>query len=637
MNINNPLFLGQLSTKTGINPGKYTAEISRSDLAVITQKYKDQVQDIYDLAPGQKWMFHKKSNNRSAFFLQMLLKTEMKLKPIDFRRRVNEVCKNNETLRFAYVYRGLKKPYCVCLKDRSAEISFENLSEVDEKDVDPMLEKYCDADIRRGFDLEKDPLLRIHIYKLKKEDNYAIMISQPHINSDGTSIGILIKDLFIDYVLNIDQKSLAGGRSGYKSIAVSQNSADINKELDYWKKYLSGLTEDITLPGMQKSSGEFNETVYIHSFPPALSESLKAASKKYKTTTYNIMQAAWGIMLNRITGRQDIVFGAITSGRDARVFQSLSIPGGFVKVIPVRLRISDDMMFGNVVKALQKDFAWSMENSHCSVDQISEAIGRRNDLFNHVLNCHNFEGNQSFSKDGGGLPGFKIVGASVYDNLSEDLAVYIRTEGDRVILGMGYNASVFSRETIQLYAESFSEVLQQILFRDNDTAIGDIGRIDVSTFEYMARLHQCEELKKTMLLKKHPVFECAKWDDLMSTVHNARINTLLAADILYNEKEVVNELHILIEGTAVVKAATNGGWMNPLKVCGPGALIGMSGLFKGKRSSFKVVINSDKATVLSIPFSDLKVLMEKYPSIWEAITEQIYAEGTKFLKLWLNT
>ncbi|MBR1479234.1 MAG: cyclic nucleotide-binding domain-containing protein [Lachnospiraceae bacterium] len=627
----NPFFPGD----QGISK-KYTAEVSPGDLAKIVQKYGSRIQDIYDLGPGQSWMFHAKNNNQSAFFLQMVLKAEMKLRPVDFKRRVDAECEKNETLRFAYVYRGLKKPYCVCLKDRRAELSFEDLSSIKEDDIDRTLEKYSEADRRRGFDLEKDPLLRIHIYKLKKEDNYAIILSQPHINSDGTSIGILIKELFIDYVLNIDPKLQTGG-SEYKSIAVSRNKADLNRELSYWKEYLEGLTEEIFLPGMQKSKGEFKETVYTCEVPKALTDAMKTASKKHRTTIYNIMQAAWGIMLNRLTGRKDIIFGAITSGRDAHVFQSMNIPGGFVKVLPVRLQLADDQMFGDVVSSLQKDFVHSMENSDCSVEQIKEAIGYKGELFDHILNCHNFEGARSFSGDGGGLPGFRIMGASVYDNLSEDLAVYIRSDKEGMSLGLGYNAAVFSRETIQLYAESYLAILKQILFSENDPAIGELALIDASQFELTAQLRQCEELKKTMLLKKHPVFACAEWDDLAKAVRKVEILMVRSADTVFLEHQMLTDLYIVITGFVVLKATTASGWKNPVKACGPGSLIGISGILKDIKTGFEAEVISDEATILRVPAEALRYLMKSYTQIGEEITTQVYREYNKYMKMWLNS
>ena len=61
-----------------------------------------------------------------------------------------------------------------------------------------------EADRIRGFDLEKDSLLRINVYKSGKKDTYSMVVSQPHINTDGTSVGVLFKELYVGYTLDLN-------------------------------------------------------------------------------------------------------------------------------------------------------------------------------------------------------------------------------------------------------------------------------------------------------------------------------------------------------------------------------------------------------------------------------------------------
>jgi hypothetical protein len=581
-------------------------------------------------------MFTEKKDNKSAFFLQMKLKAEIKLNPVSFRRKVNSECEKNETLRFAYAYRGLSQPYCVCLKERMAELSFEDLSSVSDDEIDNYIDMFAQADIRRGFDLEKDSLLRIHIFKLEKKDNYAIIMSQPHINSDGTSIGILIKDLFIDYVLNVDAPQAAPDVSKYKSIAEYRQNIDINKELDYWKDYLQDLTEDVSLPGRIESDKTFEETVYIKHIPDKLRDALLGAPKRYKTTTYNTMQAAWGVMLSRITGRQDIVFGAIISGREMGMFNSLSMPGGFVKVIPVRIKLSDDMTFGEVVTKSQKEFARSMAYSHVSIDQMKEAIGRKTELFNHILNCHNFAGNQAFNKESNLLPGFKIVDANVYDNLSEDLAIYIRQEGEDMQLGIGYNKSALTDETVQLYAETFISVLEEIMFNEEDVLIGNLKTYSKDEFEFTANLRQVDTLKKTMLLSKNVMFRQVDWDALMTVAEKSYFKTYMPGDIIMRENERLDEVFIIISGVVMMKSTSTSGWKNPVAVLKDGAVISLVSLLEDKVSFTQASVREKEALILGIPAQTMKDIMARYPSISLEIISMLFTECYKYEKLWIE-
>ncbi len=615
----------------------YTAKnILPTDLYQIVRKYGNNIEDIYDLGPGQKWMFGEKKNNKSAFFLQMTIMTEMELDPATFRKKVDSECERRDTLRFAYVYKGLSKPYCVCLKNRRSEISFEDISNIAQEDVDRALDVASAADRRRGFDLENDPLLRIHVYKVHGDNKFVFIISQPHINSDGTSMGILIKDIFIDYALKIDTPFSESGEGDYKSVADFRNSIDINKELGYWKNYLEDAENDISLPGKINTDKEFEETVYVSVLPPDLEDGLATAGKKYKTTTFNILQASWGIMLNRITGRKDVLFGAITSGREVSMFKSMSIPGGFVKVIPVRMRIDDDQKITDIFTDLQKDFVLSIENSHVSIDEIKGTIGRKAELFDHVLNCHNFAGNKGFSKDAPEIQGIKILVTNVYDNLSEDLAVYIRPTQSGTELAVGYNASVFSRETVQLYAETFQRVLRQILNSEPEMTVGELDKYDRSLFEYTANLQQCDELKKTMLLKKHPIFALATWDQLVTVARQSTIKSYLEGDRVFDEKENIDYLPILISGKVFTKATSMSGWLNPIKACKPGSVLSYAAIFRNSSTEVMADVGSNEATVLKVPVKAFRRLVQINPQLIYIIMEELYKECIKYEKLWLE-
>ena len=610
-------------------------QLSLKDLDIIRREYGNNIKDIFELGPGQEWMFQERKNNKSAFFLQMLLRAQMELIPEQFRNRVNKVCAEREALRFAYVSKGLDRPHCVELKKRNAEVIFRDLSSVDREEIPEKLEVLCEADRHRGFDLENDPLLRISVFKLADQNEYAFIISQPHINSDGTSIGFLIKDIFIDYVLGIDSAVETGGADVFKKVAAYRNSLNIQKELEYWKEYLQGATEEISLPGMIRSGEEFDERVYISGISKEMEEALRSAQKRYKVTFYNLMQAAWGVTLNRITGRSDILFGAITSGRDAQILQSMMIPGGFVRVLPVRIRLEDSMTFGEVVRNVQRDFAASMKYSHCTLDQIRKAIGREKPIFNHILNCHNFSGNQSMS-GGMELPGFKIISGTAYDNLSEDLAIYIRQGDGRMELGIGYNGAVFTRETVELYVETYKKVLEQILSGDEELKIGEIESYDAAFFEYTAQLRQVANLKKTMLLRKSKVFGSIEWDELMSISDEAKCRTYSEEDVIFTEDAQLDSIPIVVSGYVELACRANDGWDNPVKICKPGSILSLSGIAGASRSETTAIAKSKETAILFVPSSRVRKWSEEYPQMNLELIKILYRESMDYKKMWVN-
>nr|MCR5686244.1 hypothetical protein [Lachnospiraceae bacterium] len=182
----------------------FEAKLSKKDLDQIVSMYGTDIKDIYDLGPGQKWMFSKASFVTSTFFVQTMFKAIADITPASFRINTDKVVEKHDNLRTAFAHTNLEKPYQVVLNDRKAELAFYDISDTPGDELDEKLTSLVEADRRRGFDLEKDPLLRISVYRTPDIDgkqSFAIIVSQPHINIDGASSGILYKELFIDYAM----------------------------------------------------------------------------------------------------------------------------------------------------------------------------------------------------------------------------------------------------------------------------------------------------------------------------------------------------------------------------------------------------------------------------------------------------
>jgi hypothetical protein len=240
----------------GLTPDTFTAKgLTQADLDVIVSKYGSEIDDIFDLAPGQSWMFGKAQKVTNAFFIQALLKVTLKLKPSTFRQKVDAMSLKRSNLRTAFAYRGQETPYQVVLKNRRPELRFVDRSDKTLQELSDELETFRAADRRRGFDLECDPLLRITVFSTSEEDTYALVVSQPHINHDGTSEAVFYKELLLDYAADgqLNIPDLASG--SYQDYARFLQSIDKEAELQYWEELLAGSSMT-PLPGRIHSALE---------------------------------------------------------------------------------------------------------------------------------------------------------------------------------------------------------------------------------------------------------------------------------------------------------------------------------------------------------------------------------------------
>ena len=66
----------------------------------------------------------KGSESNECFFLQVVLKAKLILKPALLKQKIDKLSLKNSNLRAAYAYRELKRPYGVILKNCRPEINF---------------------------------------------------------------------------------------------------------------------------------------------------------------------------------------------------------------------------------------------------------------------------------------------------------------------------------------------------------------------------------------------------------------------------------------------------------------------------------------------------------------------------------
>ena len=64
---------------------------------------------------------------------------------------------------------------------------------------------------------------------------------------------------------------------------------------------------------------------------------LVARARERGLTLNTVVQAAWGVLLGRLTGRTDVVFGATVAGRPPDVAGVESMIGLFINTVPVRV------------------------------------------------------------------------------------------------------------------------------------------------------------------------------------------------------------------------------------------------------------------------------------------------------------
>ncbi|MEV8390852.1 MULTISPECIES: amino acid adenylation domain-containing protein [unclassified Streptomyces] len=131
-------------------------------------------------------------------------------------------------------------------------------------------------------------------------------------------------------------------------------SDDRGRDLTFWREYVAGRAEPVTLAG-ESAPGAVDATVRAPaepSTPMVLSttdtDRLRAAARYSGTASRAVLLAAVGAYTHRMSGATDLLLGLPVDGRKSRV--SRRVPGAAEDIAALRLTVRPAMGFGQLVQ-----------------------------------------------------------------------------------------------------------------------------------------------------------------------------------------------------------------------------------------------------------------------------------------------
>ncbi len=601
-----------------LDPSRYKeTNISQSDLSRIVGLYGNDVENIYALSPGQRWMFDMGHSEKKIQIMQFVCRAKVEFDPPSFRQRVYALVQKHENLRTAFAYRSLEQPYKVVLKSRTVNYLLkdsENALEADdEENVNRFINKRLDEDKQRGFDLENDPLVRIMVYKLK-DDDYVFILSQPHINTDGSSMGMLIKDLFMDYALELNGIDVPETESSYREYARYMMNVDKEKQLRYWKHKLDGFTGECSLPGHSRSNGEYYESEYVVTIDEDIYKKLNKLQSVYKASLFSILQSAWVIALSRITGRDDILFGTVISGRHSDVKDSMQTLGGFAEMVPLRAKLSENETLTDLVSDLQLALKEAEENSDCTLREIEESIGRETPLISHALNFHNFAMPKVDMFKNGALKGFELVSGSMHISSADDLSLVFSKSEKELLCNFHYNLNSYLPYTVMITGSYYAEVLTAIADAEPDVTIADMPKPDRELFDVAKEAYDLSNLKTVMVLKKKELFKELNFDELVYLVEKSKLVGYVEGSRIFDPEDELDTIPVVLLGVVSVFSVDYFGWNMVSEVLSGNNIITCAAL-GGEKAGVGATVRANNTQILFIPKEIFTYIMSRHQEL----------------------
>lgn len=169
-----------------------------------------------------------------------------------------------------------------------------------------------------------------------------------HAILDGTSFRLVLKDLFAEYESRAQRRTSAlpplPAQPDFLDHCDAVARQDKSAATAHFSALLSGFDTPNTLPEAfsRGASGTAAERRFINdTLTAAQSRAVHERAKLAGATAANLIAAAWGLVLARVTGRDGAVFGLTRSGRHLLPGAG-QIAGCLINTLPARLNLGID-------------------------------------------------------------------------------------------------------------------------------------------------------------------------------------------------------------------------------------------------------------------------------------------------------
>lgn len=442
----------QLPTVTPITPLK---EELRDELL----HREPHIEDVYPLSPTQQGIYVESilSCDKSIFVDQYCYTLNGPLDPEAFQASWDEVCNRHPIIKTSFVRKYFGRPLQVVLRDIVLPFEFLDWSNLNVVAHKQELISRRNAEVRKGFVLGAAPLMRFILIRLEPQVHYLIW-THHHLIVDGWSMTLIMREVLSFYGARCRAiPPNLGQVAPYRQYIDWLQRQDIASAEIFWRNYFAGWNApSLKLPqsvNPRPSHGE--KSLYLCS---SVTSALGTSARNNKVTQATILQAGWALLLSRLTGCGDVLFGVVVSGRQISLEHIESMVGLFVTILPLRLGISAHIDIKHWLPGIQDQAAVARDHEAVPLSKIQSWVGvpANKPLFETLFVMSNYPqfDSRAHTELAIELAEFRTVPASPI--------TLIVVPGNRLLLRLVYDRQRFSGSNAVEVLRHYADILTKL-------------------------------------------------------------------------------------------------------------------------------------------------------------------------------
>jgi len=186
----------------------------------------------------------------------------------------------------------------------------------------------------------------------------------------------------------------------YRDYIVWLGQQDLEEAKSFWRQTLAGFSSPTPVGGLTSSTARRNYQVQQRRLSVDLTRDLETLGHEHQLTMNTLLQGAWGLLLSRYSGRDDVLFGGTVSGRPAALLGVEDVVGLFINTLPVRVRVQKGTALLPWLKDLQEQQLEARQYEYTPLVELHgwSDVPRHMPLFESIFVFENFPVEVSFGE-----------------------------------------------------------------------------------------------------------------------------------------------------------------------------------------------------------------------------------------------
>ncbi|MEU1456313.1 amino acid adenylation domain-containing protein [Streptomyces avermitilis] len=351
--------------------------------------------DVYPLVPSQEGILfhHLMDPENDPYVMSAVFTADDETACTAFTDALQALIDRHDVMRTAVLTEGLPEPVQVVY--RSAKLPVEHIplagdgTTADGADAEQQARALLDS----PADLPPDraPMLTVRIAADPGSERRFLLLNFHHLIEDATSLRLIFDELAMHMAGRADQ--LAPPAPYRDFVAHTLHQLHTGDAEQYFRTVLGDVTEPTVPFGLTDVRGDGRRTRKPRrSLPADLTRRLRAEAARLGLSPAWLFHAACARVVAAGSGRDDVVFGTVMSGRLQGVPGVERMLGNFINTLPLRVRLAD-----RTVRELVDEVASGLrelivrEQSSLSLAQRCSGLDSDTPLFSAAINFRHFE------------------------------------------------------------------------------------------------------------------------------------------------------------------------------------------------------------------------------------------------------